>query len=215
MIKLDKRLNAVLNQIPQCGTLVDVGCDHGKLCVQSVISGIAQKAVAVDVSAKSLEKARILAEKCGITECIRFSCSDGFEGVLEGENDVCVIAGMGGLEIIEILKSKTHFNTYIFTPHSHSVELRRFLNGQFVTEFDEKICVGKKFYDIIKCHRGKSDYDERFIYFGASSKDNKDFCDYLDNRITTLKGLLHRVDAVRKIELEKEIKLAEEFYEGI
>ena len=56
-------MQAVLSLIKGGETLCDVGTDHGKLPVAALLSGKAGSAIATDISAASLQKARLLAEK--------------------------------------------------------------------------------------------------------------------------------------------------------
>ena len=65
MIRLSGRLNALFNAIPLSdGTVVDIGCDHGKLIVATVLSGKCAHGIGVDISKRSLSKAIEYADKC-------------------------------------------------------------------------------------------------------------------------------------------------------
>jgi len=173
-MKLGKRLQAVLDVIDEGSSVCDVGCDHGKLCVQGLVTGKLSRALCIDISEKSLDKARKLAEEYGV-ENISFCVSDGLtaeelnsrltercdvDGLTAEElselADTLVIAGIGGYNIIDILEgSKYTFSKYIFVPHQDSTKLREYLMKKY--EIISDICVQeRKFYDIIVCREGVS-----------------------------------------------------------
>ena len=74
MIKLDNRLTALLGEI-EGEVLADIGCDHGKLAVASLLEGKCSKVIAGDISAESLKKAVKLAKEYGLEE--KIDCKHG------------------------------------------------------------------------------------------------------------------------------------------
>ena len=94
------RLKRIVELLPVSDELFDVGCDHGIVGVSALLLNKTQKTVFTDVSRKSLEKARRLAESKGVLYKSEFLCGDGFCG---RRAHTAVIAGMGGLEISKIL----------------------------------------------------------------------------------------------------------------
>ena len=175
---IDKRLNALLREI-DCNTLVDVGCDHGKLSCQSLIDGKAKKVIAVDISDKSLQKCRDLAAKLKL-ENIDFRCSDGLSAIKDNEADEVVIAGMGGYEIIKILKRNLKgVNKYILCPHQDVVALREFMKHDYVIEKDYVLFNDDHFYSVIVASLGNGNMSKKEIYFGKDNLQNKDYIEYL------------------------------------
>ena len=175
---IDKRLNALLNEI-RCTTLVDVGCDHGKLSCQALIDKKAQNVIAVDISDKSLQKCRDLANKLKL-ENIDFRCSDGLSAIKDGEADQVVIAGMGGYEIIKILKRGLKgIENFVFCPHQDEVVLREYLKDSFVIDKDYVLFNDDHFYSIIVCHKGKGNLSKKEILLGKDNLENKDYIAYL------------------------------------
>ena len=59
-IRIDERLTAIATLI-KGGTVADVGCDHGKLGYYLVSTDRAERVIATDISAPSLQKAYELA----------------------------------------------------------------------------------------------------------------------------------------------------------
>ena len=103
-MRLSNRLNELLDVIPEnTNTLLDIGCDHGKLIVSAVILRKCTFGIGVDISYPSLQKGIRLAEKYYVSDKVKFVESDGFAQIKGLSADVCVIAGMGGNEIVKIL----------------------------------------------------------------------------------------------------------------
>ena len=64
MIHLDSRLQAALLLTQPCGVCADIGADHGRLSAALLQSGRAKQVLVADVSAPSLNKAKILLGGC-------------------------------------------------------------------------------------------------------------------------------------------------------
>ena len=61
------RIETILSMIPPCRAVADIGTDHGRVALAALKRGIAGRAVATDISAASLSKARALAESEGVS----------------------------------------------------------------------------------------------------------------------------------------------------
>jgi len=167
MLKLGTRLNAVLQEINYVDTIADIGTDHGKLVVGAILCNRAKRAYAVDISEKCLSKARKLAFDKGIEEKITFLVGDGLTPLSRKVNTV-VAAGIGGLEIINILQSEIReiADKYIFVPHQDGYFLRKYLrDNNFYIEKDYVVFDGK-FYDIIVAVRGENNYLDAELFLG-------------------------------------------------
>ena len=97
------RLDELFSLLPPCSKFADVGCDHGYIAQRMLLSGKCGHAVISDISEKCLKKAETLLK--GEIEAGRATAvvSDGLEK-LPADCDLALIAGMGGEEIVEILK---------------------------------------------------------------------------------------------------------------
>ncbi len=175
------RLKAVYNEIDG-KTLVDVGCDHGKISVQALIDKKVSRVIATDISQKSLNKAIELSKKYNI-ENIEFKCGNGLDVIKDNEADTVLIAGMGGMEIIDILKRKPKgIKKIILCPHSNTIELREFLvSNNFKISKDYIVKEDKIFYSIIVANVDeKSVYKEKELLLGQDNKNNADYIEYLN-----------------------------------
>lgn len=102
-MELSKRLQAVINLMPQSHTICDVGCDHGYVAISFLQKEIAKKVIAMDVNAGPLEQAKRNAKLFGMTDKLDFRLSDGLKKVVPGEADRFLCAGMGGRLMVHIM----------------------------------------------------------------------------------------------------------------
>ena len=146
--------------------ICDVGTDHGKLPVAALLSGRASSAIAIDISASSLAKARLLAESENVP--LRCICGDGLTPLRKGETDVVVIAGMGGAEIVRILENAPcTFSRYLLLPHRDAPMVRGYLrekNARILR--DVVVREGRHFYFAIEATYALP-WEERSLYFGT------------------------------------------------
>ena len=185
-IKLGERLQAVLSLIKGGETLCDVGTDHGKLPVAALLSGKAGSAIATDISAASLQKARLLAEKENVP--LRCLVGDGLAPLKQGEADVIVIAGMGGAEIVRILENAPcRFPRYILLPHRDAPMVRGYLKEQNARILrDVTVKEGKHFYFVIEATFDLP-WKDQSLYCGETGGD---FEEYRRMRLAKIEKLL-------------------------
>ena len=131
MAILSDRLDALAKQINEGETMADIGTDHGFLPIYLHTQGISPKVVMTDVSAKSLSKARENGEGVKGLPDSSYRCGDGLAPIQPGEVDAVVLAGMGGMLMVEILtadlpKSRS-IGKFVLQPRNHAEALRRFL----------------------------------------------------------------------------------------
>ncbi len=166
---MTKRLTEIFSHIEECFVFADVGCDHGYIAKQMLTSRKCKKVIISDVSAKCLSKAEeLLREEIDSGSAVSV-VSNGFEKL--PECDTALIAGMGGEEIISILKSAPYYpQRLVLQPMKNSDKVRVAL-----IEFGYKIVLdytffdGDKFYDLIKAEKGKDTLNEKEITFGRTN----------------------------------------------
>ena len=168
-MKITKRLKEITNLIDYGKSVIDIGTDHGLVPLYLAKNNISDDILATDISEKSLQK---LESRLNSKEIIKTKVCDGFDGILIKENQVAVIAGMGAVTIIDIIKKnidKVRKLDYVICEGNIGNEkLRYFLNeNDFYIDRDFLIKDGRKHYDIIKFKNGK---DRKLslgeIYFG-------------------------------------------------
>lgn len=184
MIKLNKRLNFIANLVDE-RNVADVGCDHGKIILKLFEENKIDEAVISDISKPSLQKAIDLLNQKGFKKYKSYVC-DGLSKYKSVDNiKQIIISGMGGLEIIQILKnSPIEINNVILQPQRNEIDVKKFLiDNKFTIVYDIIVEDKEKFYNIIKAKKlaTKSLFTEFDLLFGKQNFENKskDFINYL------------------------------------
>lgn len=189
MQKLSKRLREISANINDIDTLADIGCDHGKLIIDAVLSGKVKIGYAVDISKKSLQKAIDEAKRNNISEKIYFFESDGIKCLPENI-DCVVIAGMGGIEIANILSQKRLHSKYILVPHQDTVFLRKYLKNNNYNIEKDYVVEDNKFYDIIVCRHGENNYTNEEIFLGKNIPESYEYDKKNIKRYNTIESII-------------------------
>ena len=187
---LTKRLEKLVSVLPHCATLADVGCDHGYVGIEALERGIAKCVIFVDVSAPSLDKARINCPKEYLPHA-KFVCCDGLGDIV---CDTAIIAGMGGLETISILNNAQHLPTkLVLQPMRNQKDVRSYLIAHGYDIITDEKFHDYKFYDVIvatRCDK-PTKLTEIELEFGKSNlaSPSQDFIDYLHAEIDKIRNI--------------------------
>lgn len=185
------RLRQLCAYLFKCRVFADVGCDHGHIAEYMLKNGLCERAIISDVSPKSLKKAEVLLSRYITAGKCSPVCCDGLKGVVGA--DCVFIAGLGGEEIIKILREGYLPEKFIFQPMKNAEKLRAYLleEGCRLTR-DDIFTDGKNYYFIICGERGISDfpYTPDQLNFGKDSLSNDIFKAYLNREITKFTALL-------------------------
>lgn len=152
------RLTTILSLVPQGCTLVDVGADHAKVAISSVVGGKAKQATATDIGVGPLERAKVAIRAAGLDARIQTVLTDGLTGV--AKHSCAVIAGMGGELILHILETaewtREEDVTLILQPMTAGERLRAGLSERGYRVVREEIArEGEKFYPVLLVRRGE------------------------------------------------------------
>lgn len=194
---LTKRLKYIVDVLPRCNTLADVGCDHGYVGIEALKRGVADRVAFVDVSAACLQKARLNCP-APLNERAEFICQDGL-GQLSC--DAAVICGMGGLEILSILQGANSLpNAIVLQPMRNIVDLRRYVCRHYLLTKDVIIYDGK-FYGVmagIRTNAQTQRLDELEMTFGLTNinEPSEDFKLYLQHEHAKLTAILDGCNSV-------------------
>lgn len=197
MVKLSNRLSAVASFVTDGNVLADVGTDHGYVPIYLLQEKRIQKAIAMDINAGPLERAKEHIALYGLKDYIETRLSDGVAALSPGEADSILVAGMGGGLVMHILEEGKEVcqaaKELILQPQSELERVRHYLwtNG-YVILAEDMILEDEKFYPMMHVQ-----------YQDVIEKENADsllLCRYG-------KDLLEKKHAVLKEYLEREEKL--------
>ena len=159
-LPISKRLLLCAELVPPCGTVADVGTDHGYLAIHLLQTGKCARVIAADLREKPLESARTNAALFGAADKMSFVQSDGLQNIEPGSFEVLVLAGMGGDLIARILDEAPWLEggnyTLILQPQSAANELRRWL-GERGWSIDRERLVrdGRFLYSVLAVRPGQ------------------------------------------------------------
>lgn len=202
-IRLSDRLAAVASFVRPCGSVADVGTDHGYIPIYLVQAGIAERALAMDVREGPLERARAhigsLAPE--YRERIGTRLSDGLSALSPGEADTVVIAGMGGELIIRILDEGRHMwdsvESWVLSPQSELQKVRHFFSEQgFLIRAETMVKDEGKYYTVMEVGRGRMEYasEARYLYGECLIREkNPVLREYLEKEKARVEAILARL----------------------
>ncbi len=193
---ISKRLQTCLSYIKGTNCLLDVGCDHALVCINAIINGYAQKAIASDVVDGPLRQASKNIERKGLTDKITVRKCDGI-GDINSNIDTILISGMGGLLIKSILEKAVIGNQkLILLPNNYEPDVRSYLTNNGFEIIDETIVFEKKhYYEVIICRRGVQVLSSDEIEFGPINLKNRS--------IIFLEKHRHALSKLKEIDLSK------------
>lgn len=187
-----KRIAKICSFLDKCTSFTDVACDHGYCTLYMLEKGLCERAVVSDISDKCLSKARGLLFKYiaeGMCEAV---CCDGLEGIDENTEQV-LIAGIGGEEIIKILKNAYIPRGFVFQPMKNAEGLRAYLlENNCEIAYDGIFRDGKKYYFLIKGKRGgkREKYTPAQLKYGRDSFSNPEFYSFLKQELAKKQSYL-------------------------
>ena len=218
-MNLSKRLNAVAGQITIGNTVADIGTDHGYIPIYMTLNDFSPKAYAMDVNEGPLMRASENIRKYTVEGKIVTRLSDGLKGLMPGEANSIVIAGMGGLLTIRILSDGKEVaesaDELILSPHSDVHLVREYLaDNDYKIINEDMVLEDGKFYFILKVVKGVMELrDDVEKFFGKYLIERKDetMGMYLKKeeakRLSILDKMSASDNAERVMELQAELEL--------
>lgn len=163
MVKLSNRLLTVASFVTNGNVLADVGTDHGYIPIYLLQAGKIPRAIAMDINAGPLERAKEHIAQYGFGDYIETRLSDGVDALCPKEAESILIAGMGGGLILHILKDGEivcrEAKELILQPQSEIERVRQYLwsNGYVILE-EEIVFEDEKFYPMMRVqYQGERD----------------------------------------------------------
>jgi len=211
-MKISVRLQKIAEMV-KYNTVADIGTDHGYLPIYLVQSELANKVLATDVNPGPLASAQRSIIDCRpMTGEVSTCLCDGLDGVNPVEYETCVISGMGGRLIIDIIRRNMEialgFKQLVLSPQRDVTDVRRFLHqSNFHIDDEEMIEEKSKFYNILDVSPGNrvAPYDEKGYIFGEILLRKKS-----DVLIKSIEIEIAKLKKIGRCEHEKYIQLHEE-----
>ncbi len=155
--------------ITPCEVVADVGTDHGYVPIYLIQHGICKKAIAMDINAGPLERAKNNIIREHLTDFIETRQSDGLHQLRSSEADAVVMAGIGGELMIRILEDGKQVirtvSELVVSPHSELNLVRKYLTENNFCISDEIMLMDEgKYYTILKISCGESLHGKEEAY---------------------------------------------------
>lgn len=134
--------------------LIDVGSDHGHLALNALKSGDFKSVLCTDIHKDPAEKTRMCLYSEGYKDNAEVYCTDGLNGVDLMKDDVVVMAGLGGNNIVDIMKRAYEITpveiirtvTWCLQPQKSIEVLRTFLADNGFRIITEEVSVDRGIY---------------------------------------------------------------------
>lgn len=149
---LSPRLQAVADLVPPCNCLYDIGTDHAWLPISLVSQKHCRQAVAADLRAGPLERAARHVRESGLDDRITLRLTDGLQDLAPGPDDVVVLSGLGGHEIMRIIGGRGRdCRCLVLQPMKTLPELRSWLYAQgYRIEQEQIACDRGRYYPVLR-----------------------------------------------------------------
>lgn len=220
-----KRLMDIINLIDYGKNVIDVGTDHGLVPLYLAKNNISSNIWATDISAPSLKKLEGQLDS-KLSKIIKTKVTDGFKGIEKEDNQIAIIAGMGGNTIVEIIQSSMQFaqnlDYMILESNIATEKLRLFLyENNFDLMRDFLSFENEKYYDILQVKYGnRKEMNISDMYYGFENIENRNHLLEEKLVIDRKKNLIFRENIIKNSKnndgLEKineRLKAIDEVYE--
>lgn len=223
MIELSKRMQSVADMIQPCDAVGDIGCDHAFVSIYLVEQRRAKRVIASDVRRGPIAIAKRNIEPMNLSDQIEIRMGDGLDTIVPGEVNAVVLAGMGGMLMIDILERGeevvTRCDQLVLQPQSDIEKVRRYLAEKGYHLADEQMLIDAgKYYNLldVRVHEmvQKDEYDcsklaDDWCYmYGGSLLRKKDpvLRSWLVKRRDTTAGLINSLSGKNTENAAKRLK---------
>lgn len=224
MIELSKRMQSVADMIQPCDAVGDIGCDHAFVSIYLVEQHRAKRVIASDVRRGPIAIAKRNIEAMNLSDQIEIRMGDGLDTIVPGEVNAVVLAGMGGMLMIDILERGeevvTRCDQLMLQPQSDIEKVRRYLAEKGYHLADEQMLIDAgKYYNLldVRVHEmvQKDEYDcsklaDDWCYmYGGSLLRKKDpvLRSWLVKRRDTTAGLINSLSGKNTENAAKRLKI--------
>ncbi|MDD7281391.1 tRNA (adenine(22)-N(1))-methyltransferase [Floccifex sp.] len=209
---ISNRLQAIVDWID--GTvLADIGCDHGYVCIESILQNKVRKAYACDVAKGPLENASQTIQKYHLENQIECELMNGID-YLKEDVDIIVIAGMGASTIIDILTGKKlkPGMKLICSPHKDVESFRLFASQNGYKIIKEKVIYDEHFYSVIYLEYDGSSYtlSNSEYYYGLNVQRDDVFSQFIDEETKKWQRIYNSMPSDKRLKIEERLNAIDE-----
>ncbi|MDR1850958.1 MAG: tRNA (adenine(22)-N(1))-methyltransferase TrmK [Mycoplasmataceae bacterium] len=198
-MKLSNRLLAIATRISKKdNVIVDVGCDHCYTSINALLNCNTKFAFNIDVANAPLQSGVKNIEKYKLINKTKNIVSNGLKTKeIDKKIDYCIISGLGGNTIVEILENSSvkNINEYILVANDHPEVIRKYINdNKLKISYEEIIKERGFFFHLIQISpKGLSVKTEQDILFGPYilTHRNDNFNEYLQFLLTKYKKVMN------------------------
>jgi len=206
-------------------TMADIGTDHAFIPIAALRIGVAKKAVACDLRAGPLERARQNICACGLESQIETRLGYGLDPLCPGEAETITIGGMGGMLMSEIFEQGRDVAAsacqLVLQPQRDIPHVRKAVHRiGFRIEGESIVAEANQFYFVLDCRNGDdAAYSERDYMFGRFLPDEASevYKDYLAKQMKEHETLLLRLEGSSEAVEQKKQEIIDQIriYEGL
>ena len=212
---MNKRLTEIFSALPKCNTFADIGCDHGYMAQAMLCGKKCERVIIADVSEKCLKKAQDLLSPFVKEGKVYSAVADGFDNL--PINDLALIAGMGGEEIVNIIKKAKELPEKLVLQPMKNVDKVRLTAVQLGYRIikDYVFFASGVYYDLMVLEKGEDILSAEEIEFGRTNliERGKDFRDMIFARLEKIKEYSKNPSLSQnaKEQMEEQIKKLEKY----
>ena len=143
-MELSYRLNKIAQKVTQNGIIADIGTDHAYIPIFLYKNNKIKSGIACDISKGSLQKAKDNIKKYNLQGKIQTRLGNGLEKIsLQDNVDTVIIAGMGGMLMIDILEKGKYIlenvKELILQPQKDIDKVREYLHKNNFKIIDDEM----------------------------------------------------------------------------
>lgn len=218
---LSTRLLAIAKQVNHHDVICDIGTDHGLLPIYLAKANQIIQAYAVDINPLPLQRLKKNLSKYKVDDIIVPVLADGLSWIRDEKIDTCIIAGMGGATIVQILQQNlVNIDRFILAANNGEENIRKWAKKmKFFVENEIIIKDNNLIYEIIVINKknGTKIKSKKDIMAGAMLRKVKNplFQEKCLLKINHLSSVLHQIplNTLKYKQEKKRLKLLNKIYE--
>lgn len=212
-MQLSKRMQMIANMVKPSAVVADIGTDHGYIPIWLAKNRIAQHVIAADVRKGPLARAQEHISESGLEDRIELRLGNGLHVLSPGEAERIIIAGMGGLLMIQILSDcpdiAAKAEELILSPQSDIDSVRKYLHqAGFCIEAEDMTEEEGKYYTVMRCRPGTDcTYLPEDYLFGRDliEKAHPVLLDYLHKKAEKTEQIMEQLSGMNTEKCQKRI----------